>query len=90
MKTEQRGIVSGINRSKLINCLVGKFPFRALYGHHHERSINFLKHLHDIFTPRPPSVFIRQYCTFKCDKFDVDLRKKECFSSIMFYSSFPM
>ncbi len=29
---------SGINRSTLINCLVGKCPFSAPKGHHHERS----------------------------------------------------
>ncbi len=33
---------SGINRSALINCLVGKCPFSALKGHHHERSIKRL------------------------------------------------
>jgi hypothetical protein len=29
----------GINRSILISCLVGKYSFPALKGHHHERSL---------------------------------------------------
>ncbi len=38
----REGVESGINRSTLINCLVGKRPFSALKGHHHERSIKRL------------------------------------------------
>ncbi len=30
----QEGVESGINRSTLMNCLVGKCPFSALKGHH--------------------------------------------------------
>jgi hypothetical protein len=43
LSNENRGgVESGINRSTLINCLVGKCPFSALKGHHHERSIKHL------------------------------------------------
>jgi len=37
MKTEV--VDTGINHPILVNRRVGKCPFPALYGHHHERSI---------------------------------------------------
>ena len=33
------GVESVINRQIILNCLVGRFPFFILKGHHHERSI---------------------------------------------------
>jgi|LakMenEpi03Aug12_release.lakeMendotaPanAssembly.Ray.scaffolds.fasta_scaffold1232856_1 hypothetical protein len=36
---KQSKVETGINRSILINCLVGNCPFPALNGHHHERRI---------------------------------------------------
>jgi hypothetical protein len=38
-KNSMKGTVF-INRSILINCLVGKCPFPALNGHHHKRILN--------------------------------------------------
>jgi hypothetical protein len=37
---KQSLVETGINRSILINCVVGKCPFPAPNGHYHERSIN--------------------------------------------------
>jgi hypothetical protein len=37
-----------IYRSVRINCLVGKFPFVILNGHHHKRSIELFQRLQNI------------------------------------------
>ncbi len=39
---KMRCVETGINRSVLIICLVGRCPFPALKGHHHDRIINVL------------------------------------------------
>ncbi len=48
-----RGTETDINRSIFKNCLVGKCPFQAPNGHHHEKSINVFSVLSSTFFTIP-------------------------------------
>jgi hypothetical protein len=46
---KEKWVETSINRSISINCLVGKCPFSAPNGHHHERCINVFSVLSTFF-----------------------------------------